>query len=103
MCCLPWFCRFSFYETISLGGGGSIITSGRTRFTSGVPPFGPEPLKFYPAVGFCLSAKSIHEKRRRFWFRYLDAIRAVPSQNHSIRCTCREMGTHAAEVDMAAE
>jgi len=46
--------------TISPGGGGSIMTPAWTRFSSGVPLFGPKPLKFYPAVGFYLGAKSIH-------------------------------------------
>jgi hypothetical protein len=67
-CCLPCFCRFSFYGTISRGGGGSIMTPGRRRFSSGVPVFCPKPLKFYPAVGFYLSAKSIHEEGGRLRF-----------------------------------
>jgi hypothetical protein len=65
MCCLPWFCRFSFYGTILPGGGGSIITLARTPFFSGVPLFDPKPLKFNPAVGFCLGAKSIHDEGGR--------------------------------------
>jgi hypothetical protein len=59
---LPWFCRFSFYGTISPGGGGSIMTPALTRFSLGVPLFCPKPLKFYPAVSFYLGAKSIHEE-----------------------------------------
>jgi hypothetical protein len=43
------------------------------------PAFVPKPLKFYPAVGFYLGAKSIHEEGGRLGFRYLDAVRAVPS------------------------
>ena len=49
-------------------GGGSIITPARTRFSSGVPLFGPKPLKFYPTVGFYLSTKSIHDEGRRLGF-----------------------------------
>jgi len=58
----------SFHGTITPGGGGSIMTPARTRFSSGVPLFGPKPLKFYPAVGFYLGAKSIHDEGGRLGF-----------------------------------
>ena len=66
--------------TITPRGGGSIITPARTPFFSGVPLFGPKPLKFYPAVGFYLGAKSIHEEGGRLGFQYLDAVRSVPTR-----------------------
>ena len=58
----------SFHGTISPGGVGSIMTPARTRFSSGVPLFCPEPLKFYPAIGFYLCAKSIDDKGGRLGF-----------------------------------
>jgi hypothetical protein len=51
-----------FHGSITPGGAGSIMTPARTRFSSSVALFGPKPLKFYPAVGFCLGAKSIHHE-----------------------------------------